>query len=115
MIQHLRLQGHTSRLNELLGHWAKAARLKRRDREWLMLECKSQGIVPATGKRRVSLLVTMGPKKRSPDRDAWWKALLDALVHAGTLIDDSPRWCVPGEVEYERGESNAMTIILEDV
>lgn len=112
----LRLQGHTARLNELLGHWAKAARLKKRDRQWIALESRNQEIPLATGKRRVSLVVVLGPRQRRPmDPDALWKSLLDSCVHAGLLLDDGPRWCILGTVDYERGPHSEMRVVLEDV
>ena len=43
----------------------------------------------ATGKRRVSLHVTLGKGMREFDYDAPWKSLNDAMKHAGLIVDDS--------------------------
>ncbi len=115
MTQTLYLQGHTATLNLLLrGHWF-AHRLKKRDRLWIELEAKSQGIVPAAGKRLVKLIVTMAPKQRCPDPDAWQKSIGDALTHAGLILDDNHKWVEWCPVVYQRGEFREMAILLEDV
>ncbi len=106
---------HPARLNQLLGHWRRAHRLKLGDRNTVCVHAYLAGLEPASMKRRVDLLVTLGPGQRSPDRDAWWKSLLDALVHAKQLVDDSPRWCVPGSVTYDRAKRTATTIYLTDL
>src|ERR1700735_3739158 len=115
MIQVLHLDAHTATLTQLLaGRW-QAHRLKKRDRVWVSLACSDQGIVKATTPRRVSLMVTMGARRRTPDPDAFFKSLLDSLVHAGALVDDRKEWVVPGPVHYQRGAQDAMDITLEDL
>jgi hypothetical protein len=47
--------------------------------------------------------------------DSYWKSLLDALVHAGLLVDDNRQHVQLGEVEFERGTARATTITLEDL
>lgn len=111
----IRLAGHTARLNELLGHWAKAHKLKKRDAAWIGCKAKEAGIPEATGKRRVCLTVIMAPRQRCPDPDSFWKSVLDALTTNGLLRDDNPKWCECGQVEYVRGERAAMNILVEDV
>ena len=81
---------HPARLNQLLaGHWSRCHRLKRADRQLVGLESKLQGIPPATGKRRVSLTLVLGPRQRAGDPDSYFKSLLDALTHAGMILDDN--------------------------
>ena len=120
------LPGHTTPLNELMGHPMKRAKLKRRDREFVATWARASRIPTAKmaihahaltpdQKRRVSLLVILAPGQRGPDKDCWHKSLCDALVHAGLIVDDSPRWCELGPVEYARGEQAAMIVRLEDV
>jgi Holliday junction resolvase RusA-like endonuclease len=105
---------HTARLNELLRSVKGRIRLKRRDRDLVLVACRNVSLPPATGKRRVSLQVTLGMGQRRADPDAWWKSLLDALRHAHAIVDDGPRWCELGPVEYTRGRAG-MVITLEDL
>jgi hypothetical protein len=107
---------HPATLNELLsGHWAKRHRLKRHDGEVLALFPKLGSIPKAAGKRRVSLVLTLAPRQRAADPDSHWKSVLDALVAAGMLINDSHVWCELGPVTIERGTGKATTILLEDL
>lgn len=109
-----------ARLNQLLsGHWSKRARLKRQDRDTVFLAA-SKGILEdglrfALGKRRVSLEITLAPRQRAGDPDAYWKSLLDALVHAGLLLDDNRQGVELGPVTFIRGPRRATTITLEDL
>lgn len=103
-------------LNRLLGaHWGTRARLKRHDRELISYEVQIQGVRSATGKRRVSVCITLPPRRRAVDPDAIWKVLLDSLVRAQLLVNDSARWCELGGVEFSRGEKLETVIRLEDV
>lgn len=104
------------RLNRLIGcHWATKHRRKRADREMVAGYALAQQIPRAEGKRRVSLVVTLGPRQRGFDPDSPWKSLLDALVACGLLVDDSGRWVEAGAVTFERGRERGTLIILEDV
>lgn len=105
---------HTARLNELLGCWRKAARLKRRDRQTVALACLAARVPPAEGKRRVSLIVGLGPRQRC-DPDCFHKSLLDALVRCGALRNDSSAWVELGPVEMARAPRPMMTVVLEDL
>lgn len=103
-------------LNELMrGHWAHRSRLKRRDRCAVALFARLAGLSAAAGKRRVSVSITYSGRQQAADVDAYWKSLLDALVAAGLLVDDSPAWCEIGEVRQARGETTATVIELENV
>lgn len=109
---------HPARLNQLLNsHWGLRSKLKKQDRA--IVAGHAGGFrsmaTKATGRRRVSLVITLAPRQRGGDPDAYWKSLLDALVKNGLLIDDSRTWCELGPVEYRRGAEMATTIILEDV
>lgn len=74
------------------------------------------GAVPkAAGRRRVSLLVVLGPRQRGADPDAYFKALGDALVSAGAVVDDSRHWIEWGPVTYERGAEPGCVLTLEDI
>lgn len=113
--QRIYLNNHTARTNELLKvHWRVAQQLRQRDDAWIALTALSQCIKLAQGKRRVSLVVTLGPRQ-SADEDCWWKSVLDALKNSGLIKNDSSRWCKLGDVRHHRGKRPAMEIILEDL
>ena len=53
---------------------------------------------------------------RTPaDCDGRLKGLLDGLVKAKVLLDDSPQWLILGNVESLRGPTRRTVITLEDV
>jgi Holliday junction resolvase RusA-like endonuclease len=73
-------------------------------------------IPKATGKRRVSLHVTLGKGMREFDDDAWQKSTLDAMKHAGLIVDDSSRYVETGPVTFSRDRQGWGTrITLEDL
>jgi Holliday junction resolvase RusA-like endonuclease len=106
------------RLNELLScHWAKAARLKRADRQMIAAYARKAKTPQATGKRRVMLTILLKPHQRGADPDAYHKSYLDSLVYAGLLIDDNRQHVELAPVQYRRaGEQDWGTIVaLEDI
>lgn len=111
----LRLPQLTARVNELLGNWARAAKLKKRDRRLVALAWLEAGGVPATGRRRVDVEITLTPRQRGTDPDAFFKSLLDSLVACGALFDDAAAWCQLGEVTFTRGDAPAMRVTVSDV
>jgi hypothetical protein len=107
---------HPCRLNQLVGcHWGTRSKRKRLDREVIALEALVQKIPKALGKRRISLVLTLAPRQRAGDPDSAWKSLLDALVAAGLLVNDSHLWCELGEVRFERGKAQRTVIVLTDL
>lgn len=106
-------------VNQLVnGHWARRNRLKKSDKEIVAAYARLAGLAPAVGRRRVSLHQIVPPGKRRADPDAAWKSLLDALVAAGLLRDDGPRWCVLGGVTYSRSDAREVwgtLVVLEDI
>lgn len=102
-------------VNELLaaGRWAWT--LKKKDRKRIAAHVALLGLPPATGKRRVTLTLTMGKRQRTPDPDGVFKSLLDALVHAKMLVDDNKEGLQLMPVRFERGAEKATTILLEDM
>lgn len=113
----IRIDGwRPARLNELLTtHWAVAARRKKADALQILIACQNQCVSKALGKRRVTLHWTLEKGERTPDADGLWKSLLDALVHAGRLRDDNPKWCECAPVTFKRGEVRGVEITLEDL
>lgn len=93
-------------------HWGAAARLKRRDRRVVAWHAALAGTPRATARRRVSLSIRQ-PRGR-PDPDGLWKSVLDALVAAGLLVDDSARYCEMGPAAVAPGPLGT-TIELEDL
>lgn len=103
-------------LNELLAAGPYGAnRLKKRDRDFIIVYSCLAGVPRAAGMRRVSLEITVPKGQRRWDPDCFAKSLNDALVYAGKLVDDGPKWCVNGPVSYVRGEGLLTKIIIEDV
>jgi hypothetical protein len=106
---------HPARLNQWDGrHRSVRHRLKKADRVLLGWYARGARVPPARGKRRVSLVIVLGPRQRAPDPDSFWKSTLDALVVAGLLVGDSPRWCELGTVAFRRGPQRRTEIVLED-
>jgi hypothetical protein len=105
-----------ARLNQFVGrHWSSGHRLKKADRLLLAGHAMAAGIPPASGKRRVSLCITLSARQRAGDPDAYWKSVLDGLVAARLLIDDNRQHAQLGTVEFLRGDARQTTIILEEL
>lgn len=105
---------HPAKLNDLLHcHWSKKHRLKKADRD---IVAYYAGWIPkATGKRRVTLMIILGPRQRGADPDAYQKSLADALVCCQLLRDDSREWIEWAPIVYERGPERATVITLTDL
>lgn len=105
-------------LNKLLSsHWSFASKLKLEDREKVAIACKLYGTPPAECKRRIDVTYIMPPGKRAIDPDGTYKSLLDALVHAGALKNDSHVWAEPRTPRVARGpvEAAGTLVLLEDL
>ncbi|MHB8397367.1 MAG: RusA family crossover junction endodeoxyribonuclease [Candidatus Limnocylindrales bacterium] len=90
-------------------------RMERIDRNMIAAYMIQARIPRAQGRRRVDLHLTLGPRNKEGDVDAYWKGLLDGLVACGMLIDDRRQYCQLGDVTYERGAQKGAVIILTDV
>ncbi len=112
------LPGYTPHsLNETVGHhWSKKAKSKKADRQIVAHYAKCQGLPIAQTPRRVGLRIILAKGQRAMDVDNIKKGLLDALVHAGLLVNDSPKWCFEGPIEYLRhaGELRETFVLLTD-
>jgi Holliday junction resolvase RusA-like endonuclease len=103
-------------LKELMCSVKGKIRLKKRDREMVCAYALQAKIPRATGTRRVSLHVTLGKGMREFDVDAWQQSGLDAMKHAGLIMDDSARYVELGSVTFSRDPSRWGTMItLEDL
>ena len=101
-------------LNQIMGaHWAVGHKRKKADAN--IIRCYTRHLPTAECKRVVSLKMILGKGQRKFDDDAPWKSLLDALVQAKMLVDDSPKWCAFTAPEYERGEMPYTIITLTDI
>jgi hypothetical protein len=100
--------------NELMfGPVGRRIRLQRECSQLFAYYAMLQLVPPATGKRRVSLVVTLSGRMRESDADSLWKATLDALVNCGLLLNDTVRGVELGSVTFERGEERCTKVILE--
>lgn len=102
------------RLNVFLRmHWAKRSRAQKEADAMVKVYSRNAWLVPlALGKRRVSLAFHGG----RADPDARLKVVLDALVHARLLIDDSEQWCEIGDVRNAGRRGDKATVVtLEDL
>ena len=103
-------------VNRLLNcHWATAGRRKKADKNLICAYCLANRFPIAQGPREVNLFITLGPKQRACDPDAYLKSTNDALVHARMLIDDNRFYCRNGRVEFERGPKRCTIIELVDL
>lgn len=96
-------------------HWARRRIVKRECYDLIAGHAIEQGIGQATGKRRVTVKLTLAGRRQVRDGDSTFKAVLDGLVKAGLLLDDGPAFCELMPLIQERGERVATTIVLEDV
>lgn len=107
---------HPSTLNNLLKrHWATRARIKKQDEEFILFYSLAAGVPKAKGKRRVGQVLTLARRDRRRDNDGAWKTVLDGLVKARMLVDDSPDWVETTEPTYERGRFRKTLIVIEEV
>ncbi len=100
-------------LNRLLSRVRARIHGKKHDRLIVVAEALNQDVPRAKVKRRVSVHVTA--PGRLPDADNILKSLLDALVAARLLVDDSPAWLELGQIRVERGRRRQTVITLEDL
>lgn len=111
------LDWHPTSLNELTkrGNHYTASTRKRRDAITLGRALRAAGVPAATGKRRVGLVIVLGPRQRGCDGDAYWKSLLDGLQRVKALTGDNRQRCETVPVVYERGAEKASRLILDDM
>lgn len=100
-------------LNQLLRSVKARIRLKRGDREIVCHYAREQELPQAEGPRRVSVMIEMPGRRVDPD--SVLKSLLDCLVCAGLLVNDSSRWCQLGDVRVEKAAKRRTTVVLEDI
>lgn len=97
------------------GNYYTAARLKSSDAMTIWVHGFEARVPEAKTRRRVGLNIILGPRVRKADPDAYWKSLLDGMVVARLLIDDTDDWVVTTKPIQSRGERTQTTIIIEDL
>ena len=103
-------------LNTLMrSHWSTPGKLKKSDAAMIAGYALQAGIPKATGKRRVSLEITLTGRQRQVDPDSYQKSTLDGLVKCGQLLDDNAASVEWGCVWYSRIGEAGTTIILTDM
>jgi len=106
---------HPTRLNQLIhAHRGKSSRLKFADALRIGRTMRGAGVPRATGRRRMGLVIILGPRQRGGDPDAYDKSSRDGLKRCGAIVDDNRQWLEPLPTQYERGPERATRIILED-
>ena len=105
-------------LNKLIGNWRKTSKLKAADRAmiWAALQEEGKFKIPYKQiKRSVEMTITLGKGERACDVDAYWKSVLDGLVHGYALWNDSSKWCEILPIKFERAEKKHTRIVLRDL
>lgn len=98
--------------------WRKAAKIKDQEKARISQALKAAGVTGAIGRRRLHMIIQLGPRQRMFDDDNPWKGLKDALKTCGAIKEDT-RFGVQHSMEPEyhpiRGDVPSTTIILEDI
>ena len=103
---------HPATLNKLMrNRWA-SAKLKKSDRE--IIAHYFRNVPKAKGKRFVHFTITLRKGQRAADPDAYYKSLLDSLVHAKMLMDDNRQGVEISQPAFIRGERMATLITIGD-
>lgn len=98
-------------------HWAVRARAKANDRQIVGMYCRAAGVPRAARKRRVRIEARYPVNKRGrmPDPDNLLKSSLDALKHAGAIVDDSQNWCEWERPVVSRCEQPGTLFVMEEL
>jgi hypothetical protein len=103
-----------ARLNVLkASHWAVERKLKFADACVIGGELRRAGVT--RGKRRVGLVIVLGPRMRGGDPDAYNKSFLDGLVRCGALVDDNRQGVEILPIRFERQSVMGTRVIIEDL
>jgi Holliday junction resolvase RusA-like endonuclease len=94
-------------------HYSARNRALKGDAELVAVYALQAGVAKAVGKRRLRMTFTSNDSL--PDPDNCLKSLLDSLVKARLLLDDSPSYVELAAVSVKRGERRMTTVELEDV
>lgn len=100
-------------------HWAAKARMTKRARELSALLARSEGI-PACRQVRVRLLWCVSDKRRRDPSNIMptQKPLVDGLVDAGVVPDDTPKWVqeeIPAIQLVEKGREGVYLQVIGEL
>lgn len=108
-------------LNEVIGanrtNPQAGAKLKRDTEEQLTWVIKSARLLPVTYPCIVHMLFVEPNRRRDVDNvESGKKFVMDALVKAGILKNDSPRYVIdaPSFTRYIKGDSRVIVTLIED-
>lgn len=107
---------HPTPLNKLLHkNRFGAARLKAADTQVICVYANIAKATKAKGPRSLKIIITLAPRQRACDPDAYFKSCLDALVNCGYLVNDNRQNLTLLPTEFQRGVAYKTDIVLEDL
>ena len=116
MKQVLQISAELPTLNETVAetkrHWSRYASLKKTATEVVAWNCKAQRLKPIDD--RVTLIFDWPHSRRDPDNQSFGtKMILDGLVKAGALPDDSRKWIAEIRHVFRRSDKTDQIVIVE--
>ena len=116
MKQVLQISAELPTLNETVAetkrHWSRYASLKKTATEVVAWNCKAQRLKPIDD--RVTLIFDWPHSRRDPDNQSFGaKMILDGLVKAGVLPDDSRKWIAEIRHVFRRSDKTDQIVIVE--
>ena len=116
MKQTLTISAELPTLNETVAetkrHWSRYAKLKKTATEIIAWNCKAQRLKPIDD--RVTLVFDWPHSRRDPDNQSFGaKMILDGLVKAGVLPDDSRKWISEIRHVFRRKSKLDKIVIVE--
>jgi|TARA_R100000049_G_C1926840_1_gene71178 Holliday junction resolvase RusA-like endonuclease len=114
--QVLQISAELPTLNETVAetkrHWSRYAHLKKTATEVVAWNCKAQRLKPIDD--RVTLVFDWPHSRRDPDNQSFGaKMILDGLVKAGALPDDSRKWIAEIRHVFRRSDKTDQIVIVE--
>ena len=99
-------------VRETKRHWSRYASLKKTATELVAWNCKAQRLKPIED--RVVLVFDWPHSRRDPDNQSFGaKMILDGLVKAGVLPDDSRKWIAEITHVFRRDNKIDQMVIVE--
>ena len=116
MKQTLTISAELPTLNETVAetkrHWSRYSHLKKTATEVVAWNCKAQRLKPIDD--RVTLVFDWPHSRRDPDNQSFGaKMILDGLVKAGVLPDDSRKWIAEIRHVFRRSDKTDQIVIVE--
>tara|TARA_Y100001938_G_scaffold8123_1_gene9963 strand:+ start:222 stop:632 length:411 start_codon:yes stop_codon:yes gene_type:complete len=99
-------------VRETKKHWSRYASLKKTATELVAWNCKAQRLQPIED--RVTLAFDWPHSRKDPDNQSFGaKMILDGLVKAGVLPDDSRKWIAEIKHVFRRDNKIDQIVIVE--